>query len=259
MKKKFGKGKRYGDFLSVLLVITIIAILTLVGYLVFKVVNTKTIETNASAANDEFLTIAKENSKLLRKVDEKSQEDDEEEDYDPSSLQNFIGEPNAEPEPTTNNSQTVDRSKIKKAYLGNYEIKGSINIPKTNCNYPILGKVTPDSLKKSVAILDIVSNPDLEEKAIDLNVPGSNAFILGHNYLNGQFFSNNDKLAIGDIINITDQFNQTVTYTIYNMFYTTSEDTSFLGRDIEINTREITLQTCNDNSSQRLIILAKDN
>ena len=257
MKKKFGKkGKAYGDFLSILLVITIIAILSLVGYLVYKVVDKKNVETNASNANDEFLKIAEENRKLIQKELDTG-------DYDYSSLQNFIEETKPEetahPNQTTQNSQAnIDRSKLKKAYLGDFEIKGNIYIPKTKCNYPILAKSTPEALKKSVGILDIVSGSELGTKVNDLNIPGSNAFILGHNYLNGQFFSNNDKLVVGDIIQITDQINQTVVYTIYQMFYTTSDDASFMQRDIDINTREITLQTCNNDSSQRLIIFAKD-
>jgi sortase (surface protein transpeptidase) len=43
------------------------------------------------------------------------------------------------------------------------------------------------------------------------------------------------------------------------MYYTDPNDTDFMTRDIDINTREITLQTCNDDSSQRLIIQARDN
>ena len=251
MKKKFGKsGKTYGDFLSILLVITIIAILSLVGYLVYKVVSKNVTEANASDANDEFLRIAEENRKLIEKEVDTG-------DYDYSALQNFIEE--TKPEEPAEQTPQIDRSKLKKAYLGSFEIKGTINIPKTKCNYPILEKSTTEALKKAVGILDIYSSPELATKATDLNIPGTNAFILGHNYLNGQFFSNNDKLVIGDKIQITDQINQTVTYTIYNMFYTTSDDASFMRRDVDINTREITLQTCNNDSSQRLIILAKDN
>ena len=252
MKKKFGKkGKAYGDFLSVLLVITIIAILTLVGYLVYKAVSQRVTEANASNANDEFLKVAEQNKKLIQKELDTG-------DSDYSALQNFIEDTRLE-EPEPSATPNIDRSKLKKAYLGNFEIKGNIYIPKTKCNYPILEKSTTEALKKSVGILDIVSGSGVNTKVNDLNIPGTNAFILGHNYLNGQFFSNNDKLVVGDTIQITDNINQTVVYTIYNMMYTSSDDASFMARDIDPNTREITLQTCNDDSSQRLIIFAKDN
>lgn len=261
MKKRFGAGKSYADILTVLLVIIIIAIIALLGYFAYKVINEKKVETTASTTNDEFLAAAEANKKKLAKISEEQEVVvPSEVDYDKASsilnnenLSEIITAPEEQPETTTTTSN------LKKTYLENYEVKGSINIPKTKCEYPILERVTVDSLKKSIAILEIVANPELNRVVKDLNVPGTNAFILGHNYRNGQFFSNNDKLSIGDTIKITDQTGTTITYTIYYMFYTTPDDVTFMDRDIDVNTREITLQTCNQDSSERLIIFAKDN
>ena len=47
-----------------------------------------------------------------------------------------------------------------------------------------------------------------------------------------------------------------MTYTIYNKFETTPEDTSFYQRDTG-GKAEVTLSTCTDDSSARLIICAK--
>ena len=47
-----------------------------------------------------------------------------------------------------------------------------------------------------------------------------------------------------------------LTYTIYNKFETTPEDTSFYQRDTG-GKAEITLSTCTDDSKARLIIFAK--
>lgn len=254
MKKRIG-AKNYADVLTILLVIIIIAIISLLGFFAYKVINKNNIETAVSSASEEFLANAEQNKKTINKKEEET-ENPVEIDYDKAN-ELINSTPSAEI--SENNNQGETTAEIKKTYLGNYEVKGLINIPKTNCNYPILERVTVDSLKKSVAILDIVANPELNRKVQDLNVPGTNAFILGHNYRNGQFFSNNDKLSIGDTIKITDQTGTVVNYTIYNMFYTTPDDVSFMERDIDINTREITLQTCNEDSSERLIIFAKDN
>ena len=263
MKKRIGAGKSYADILTILLVIIIIAIIALLGYFTYKVVNKKNVEATASDTNAEFLAAAEENKRRIVKEnkDEQVAEVPTEIDFDKTNSileqgnlsQTGTGEEEQQQEQTTT---TAD---IKKTYLGNYEVKGSINIPKTKCEYPILERVTVDSLKKSIAIMEIVSSSELNKTVKDLNVAGTNAFILGHNYRNGQFFSNNDKLAIGDKIKITDQTGTTVTYTIYHMFYTDPNDVSFMERDIDVNTREITLQTCNQDSSERLIILAKDN
>lgn len=262
MSKRYGAGKNYADILTILLVIVIISIIALLSFFAFKIIDKKNVETVASSSNDEFLAAAKENKKNISKakVNDNDNEDATNNEIDfeqASAVIDFDSRNNR----VINNDNTESNSnvEIKKTYLGNYEIKGSIDIPKTNCKYPILEKVTVDSLKKSIAILDIVSNPELNISEKNLNIPGTNAFILGHNYRNGQFFSNNDRLTIGDKIMITDQTGTTITYTIYNMFYTSPDDVEFMERDIDLNTREITLQTCNDDSSERLIIFAKDN
>jgi len=93
-----------------------------------------------------------------------------------------------------------------------YEVKGIIGIDKTRINYPILDRVTVDSLSKSVAILSIISNSGIDQVE-ELNVIGTNALILGHNYKNGTFFSNNNKLFIRDKIKIKDSSGKIVEYT----------------------------------------------
>ena len=88
-----------------------------------------------------------------------------------------------------------------------------------------------------------------------LNTPG-NIVIQGHNYRNGKFFSNNKNLSVGDKIKITDTSNKTLTYTIYEIFQTTSEDAEYMTRDTGDNI-EISLSTCTDDSKGRLVILAR--
>lgn len=249
----YRSGKRYADLLTVLLVVIIIAIVGLLGYFGYKAINKKTVEANANSALEEF----KKNTPVIT-PDENIVDNiatNPSEPIDPNSL--VISKPNNS-NPETPSNTTVQKP-VNKTYMGKYEIKGTIQIPKTKCEYPILEKVTPDSLSKSVAILDIISSSEISEKVTDLNVPGTNAFILGHNYRNGQFFSNNYKLSVGDQIKITDQTGLVVTYTIYEMNYVEADAVDFMLREIDPNTREITLQTCNDDSSQRLIIQAKDN
>lgn len=261
MKKRFGSGsgKTYADVLTILLVIIIIAIVALLGYFAYKVIDKNKVEANASSANDEFLKVAEENKKKIKKASTNETDVNTSSEVDYDKLHGIVDSNNQGETSNTTTEQSNSQKQVKKTYLGNYEIKGSIDIPKTGCKYPILAKVSVDSLKKAPAILEIRTSSELNETVRDLNVPGTNAFILGHNYRNGQFFSDNDKLSIGDTIKITDQTGETVSYKIYNMFYTDPNDASFMERDIDINTREITLQTCNEDSSERLIICAKDN
>lgn len=138
-------------------------------------------------------------------------------------------------------------TKKRPMYKGFYTL-GSIEIPKTNVKYPILEKVTKKSLETAVAVV-------WPENAT-LNKPG-NVVIVGHNYRNGVFFSNNKKLSKGDKIYITDLDKNRVAYTIYNIFETSDTDTKFYNRDTD-GKREITLSTCTDDSSARLIIEARE-
>ena len=123
---------------------------------------------------------------------------------------------------------------------------GRIEIPKTNVDLPVLAEVTKKSIETSVAIL----------YGPGLNKPG-NTVIVGHNYRNGMFFSDNKKIAIGDKIYITDLEGKRVTYIVYNTYETTAEDSDYMTRDTN-GAMEISLSTCTDyDSSRRIIIWAK--
>ena len=111
--------------------------------------------------------------------------------------------------------------------------------------YPILEKTTPSSIELAVAIM---------YSANGLNQPG-NTVIAGHNYRNGSFFGNNDKLKNGDKIYITDNSGTKIKYNIYNIYETSPDDSDFIMRETN-GKREVSLSTCTDNSKARLIIWA---
>ena len=68
-----------------------------------------------------------------------------------------------------------------------------MTIPEIDFEYPILEKVTKNSIETAVAFL----------YGTGINQPG-NSVIVGHNYRNGLFFSNIHKLENGDKIYIKD-------------------------------------------------------
>lgn len=248
---KFSGEKRYADILTVLLVIVIIGIIALLGYFGYKAIKKSSVENAASDAVQEFYDNIKNTNQTS---EENTTEENTTEEANGVSLEDF----NLNTTSSNSESSSSSTKARKKTYLGDYEVKGTIKIPKTGIEYPILSTATVGSLSKAVGILDIAKCSDISSKVTELNIPGTNALILGHNYRNGQFFSDNDKLSEGDEIQITDTLGETVTYTIYNMYYTDPDDTDFMVRSLDSNTREITLQTCNNDSSQRLIIWAKD-
>ncbi len=154
--------------------------------------------------------------------------------------------PNSEPQEASSTTSTGE--KPPKVMYEGYEMLGKISIPKIKCEYPVLSEVTKHSIEVAVAVL---YPTNLEA----LNLPG-NTVIVGHNYRNGMFFSNNHKLSKGDVIHLTST-TETVTYEIYNMYYTSPNDAEYMRRDTG-GAREISLSTCNDDSSSRLVIWARE-
>ena len=121
-----------------------------------------------------------------------------------------------------------------------YTTIASINIPKINVNYPILEGETGS----------------LEETESIIKIAPAKFCIVGHNYLNSKFFSKVPTLENGDIIEITDENKQTMSYSVYTKYEVVPEDVSCL--DQETNGRkEITLITCTDDSQKRVIVKAR--
>ena len=154
---------------------------------------------------------------------------------------------------STLNAINMTNNNNNKKYMEDYEILGTIEIPKVNLKCAILNEVTPRSIQ--IAVGQIYT-------ANGLNKPG-NTVIYGHNYRNNLFFSRNDELNNGDKIYILNQEGTKLTYEIYNIFIATSTDTSFYIRSSEDTggKAEITLSTCTDDASttdRRLIVQARE-
>ncbi len=227
-------ANKYGNLLTIILIVLVIIILIGLGFLTYKYViepkndNDQKIEAFAEIDKTEEEKPEEENNNV----------DDNKENSNESLEMEGTGESN----PSSESSQT----KTKPRYKG-FVMLGYITIPKTNVKEPILDTVTPESLNTAVAVL-YPSNPKL-------NQPG-NTVIIGHNYRNGKFFSNNKKLSVGDKVKIKDASGTELTYNIYEIFETTEQDTSFYNRDTN-GKAEITLSTCTDDSKARTIVLAR--
>ena len=224
-------ANRYGKILTIILIVLIVAILIGVGILGFNYIKMQNKETNAKEAIDEF----------DRNVGQQVIDDGQSEEQDETNKK-------LEVESTDHSQEQITTQTRKKVYTEDgYIMLGYITIPKTDVKYPILDSVTPEALETAVAAL-YPSNAQL-------NQPG-NVVIIGHNYKNGRFFSNNKKLTVGDKVRIKDNTGTELTYTIYEKFETTPEDTSFYARNTN-GAIEITLSTCTDDSKARTIILAR--
>ena len=220
---------KYSKVLTVILIIVIVAILGLLGFLAYDYIQNYVISTDASEFVDNFKGEVGATDPNNETPNDNTTNSNNESAFD--NIQN----------PNTNTSG----SNSKPMYKG-FGMLGTMEIPKINFSYPVLDKVTKKSIETSVAFL----------YGSGLNQPG-NSVIIGHNYRNGLFFSNNKKLNVGDKIYVTDNSGTQLTYTIYDKFETGQDDADFYQRDTG-GKPELTLSTCTDrDTTKRLIILAR--
>ena len=241
---------KFSNILTMILVVLIVAIIGVIGYFAYDTLNAKKVDSNALSAIDEF---EKATQSVKRKVERdgnntSTNEVDENGSGTSSSLEeiaNSMAATAAEQEESQSGEQSDEEPEP--VYYEGYEVKGTIEIPATKVNYPILDAITKKSLEVAIGLVPY--GPGINQVG--------NTILYGHNYRNGTFFSNNKKLKNGDKIIITDQKGEKVTYIIYNIYQTTANDAEYMTRDTQ-GRREISLQTCTDDSQNRIIIWAAE-
>ncbi len=229
---------RYGKFLTILLIIVIVAIVGLLGFLVVNLI------INASDDNEGTEDAERFISQVTNKVNQNKENTAEVNEVDNSVAIPNIEDNTQPPAPSGGSGSSSGGSTYE---FEGFTAIGAIEIPRTGLTKTILNEVTGQSIKKAVAVL-YPSNLQL------LNEPG-NVTIVGHNYRNGTFFSNNKNIQEGDKIYITDIKGRRVEYTVYRKYFTTAEDSDFMMRDTN-GRREISLSTCTEDVKQRLVIWA---
>ena len=218
------KEKRNSIILTVMIVITILLILVTIGFFMISKINDDNAEKNAQDIVKEF------NDKKLNLGEEKKE-------LNNVSTPISIGG-------TTSNTEVQGKSTRVK--MENYDVVGTVRIPKTKVSYPILFPLSKRSLEIATAMLDTQNG---------INEPG-NTTILGHNYRSNLFFSKNHTLKVGDKIYIKDNTGREVEYTIYSGFTTNPNDATYMRRDTKGET-EVSLSTCSDDSQKRYVVLAR--
>lgn len=223
---------KYGKILTVLLIVVIVAIIGLLGYLGYDYYEKYFITKDTAEFVDSF---GAENANTTNETNTNNTTDSNT-NVDENILDGI--------QSADNSGSSTSNTNKKKTYKG-FNVVGTIEIPKTNLKYPILEKVTKSSIETAVAVM---YGPGPNQVG--------NTTIMGHNYRNGLFFSNNKKLEVGDKIYITDLNGKKLTYTIYNKYETTPEDAEYMTRNTN-GAIEVSLSTCTDDSKARLIIWAK--
>lgn len=219
-------NSKYSNLLTVLLVIVIIAIIGIIAFLGYRYYKNESLKDQSedfvdSFLNDENIGNNTENNGTGNIV--------------------FDGVDQGSGN-TGEGSSSGDTPKF-----NGFDTVGTLEIPKTNVSQPVLASHE-------------LSKTSLETALVEIYGPGlnqvGNTTIAGHNFRNGTFFSNNKKLEIGDKLYVTDLSGNRISYTIYNKYETTENDSEYMTRDTQ-GAIEVSLTTCTDDSKGRLIIWAK--
>ena len=152
----------------------------------------------------------------------------------------------------SNNKQKEEKLE-KEIYIDNviYPIESIVKIPKMGINYPVISKTSEELLKISV---NKFHGPNPNEVG--------NYCIVGHNYLNDKMFSRLDELKNGDIVELKDLSGKIIQYRVYDKYIVNPTDTSCTSQRTKdgkkLGFREITLITCANYGTQRLIVKCRE-
>lgn len=225
-------NSKYSKLLTAILVIAIIAIIGLLTYIAIDWYKAYTTNADITDGLDQF-------DGYINNIISNTETNTEDNTIiDPNIDENVVVE-------NTTGNTTGDTTTSAPTYKG-FNMVGKIEIPKTNVEYPVLEEVTPNSIEVSVAVL---YGPGINQIG--------NTVIIGHNFRNGTFFSNNNRLSIGDEIYLTDLEGTRIKYTIYKKYITGTDDFDYAVRETN-GKREVTLSTCTDDGSERIIIWAEE-
>ena len=136
-----------------------------------------------------------------------------------------------------------------------YPTEAIITIPKIGITYPVLSETSDELLEISV-------NRYWPEKGkLQPNDLG-NYCIVGHNYRNGKMFGRLNELERGDTVELEDMTGRKVEYAVYDTYVVDPDDTSCTsqltadGKPLAF--RELTLITCTNYGTQRLVVKCRE-
>ena len=150
---------------------------------------------------------------------------------------------------STNVNKNEEKKYVKEdvilEYKG-YKVICKLEIPKIDLETYVLEKYLEETLNVSV-VKFYGANP---------NEIG-NFCIAGHNFKNKNMFRNLKNLSIGDNLFIIDNKKGRVEYEIFDIYIVNPEDVACLSQETK-GEKQVTLITCTNDSSKRIIVKAKE-
>lgn len=220
INKKIEKSKST----AILQILLLFFISVFIGMLLFDFHSSKVMDSSLSQVVNELDKKIEENKKISEKLKVEYENIDIVQD---------------KKENVTSVSKPIDTS----VRIGNSTVFGKIKIDKIGIEYPIIKYINDDSLWKSICK---ISNNSI-------NGTG-NLCLAGHNMRNMTMFAKIKNLKVGDTVEITNIYGNIYVYNVYESFYVDPSEVEVLK-----NTSEaiLTMITCNNTSSKRLIVRAK--
>ena len=129
-----------------------------------------------------------------------------------------------------------------------YATEAIITIPKIDFSYPVLSDTSDELLEISV---NKYWPKDLQPDEV------GNYCIVGHNYRNGKMFGKLHELEYGDIVTVEDLKGRVLQYQVYNMYVVEPTDTRCTSQ-LTGGRKELTLITCTDYGTKRLIVKCRE-
>lgn len=128
-----------------------------------------------------------------------------------------------------------------------YSVEAQVTIPSLEIDYPVISEWSDELLKISV-------NKYWGPKPNEVG----NYCIVGHNYKSGKMFGNLPAIKIGDIVELKNLMTgELVKYEVYDRKVINPTDTSCTSQ-LTGGKRELTLITCKEYGTQRLVVKAKE-
>lgn len=147
------------------------------------------------------------------------------------------------PKPTSKAEEKLP-NEIPTTYKG-YTVSARLTIPKINLDTYVFQN-------HSKAALDVGLTRYYGPNANEVG----NYCIAGHNFLRKNMFGRLTELKKGDKFTLTDKKHGAVTYKIYDIYKVKPEQTEVLSQETN-GKKEITLITCSDYTSKRIIVKAR--
>ena len=130
--------------------------------------------------------------------------------------------------------------------LKGHKVIGKLQIPAINLETYILENTNKETLNISVTKL---TGPEINQIG--------NFCITGHNYINSKMFWKLNKVKINDEIILTDTYDKSLRYKVYEKKEIEPKQIEVLNQDTK-EEKEVTLLTCTFGASKRLIVKASE-